>query len=1289
MSSRHRKIEGADLFPRLMVLLVFVSILFAAASGWGQTGTSTIRGAILDPQGKAVPGAGVKLINPEKNFSRTAQSSETGGFVFSAVPPGVYGLEAEASGFKRAAIEQVIALVDTSVVVDVHLEIGQIDQTVTILADAVSPVNTVDATIGVPFENRRITEIPLNARNIVNLLSLQAGVTPQGEVNGGRRDQANITLDGVDVNEEQGGLDVVTKALNYNTSASDNQTFAAFASVLRTTPDSVQEFRVTTSNPNADQGRSSGAQISMVTKSGTNQFHGSLYEFHRNTVTTANDWFNNQAGSFGPDDPEVVSGEKRAGDPKLPRPKLIRNIFGGSIGGPILKDRLFFFYNYEGRRDASETSVPVRSVPTETLRQGIVRYNNTSGGVTTLMPSDIARLYPETGGINQAILSLLKTAPLPNDFTTGDNLNLAGYRFNAPTPVELGTHIVRFDLNITPRQTLFARGNYQNDKYGQAPQFPGTPSPDLWLHPKGLVAGHTWTVNNTMVNNARFGLTRQAYSQQGDSAQSLVNVRFVYQPYLYQRPTNRTTPVYNVTDDFSWLKQNHSLQFGTNLRFIRNRRESFANSYDIAVINPSYYAGSGASLTAPLEDIESGALFDTRSAIAAVLGRYSEYTSNIIYNKDGQIEPVGTASNRTFATEEYDFYGQDSWKLRPNLTLTYGLRWGVNTPVNEVNGFQVQPTVSLGEYFERRKAGAEIGKPVIDPITVDLSGPANGKPGYYKMEWNKVAPSIGVAWSPDFGDNFLGRLFGRNGQSVFRGGYRMVYDRIGSQLATSFDLNNTLGFSSSSSISANTYNVTNSLGPLFTGLNPDVRSFPNLEEPVPLDFPLSKPSDGRRRIESTLDDTIQTPVYHRWNVSYGRELPKGLSLELSYIGALGRRLITSRDIMFINNLKDPQSGQTWYDAAGILADLRDKDVPFNSPNVPRIPFFENFYPGNSILNAYEGYFGYDASGDLAGLNPSQLAYSLVAADYFGITDWTFIQDILDTFSPAAGPYAFFQPQYGTLGVYSTIGKSWYNGASVSLRQRLGSDVTFDFNYTYSKSFDYTSQLIGGYTFTTTNGLIRNPLKPEQARAVSDFDITHNFNANYLVALPFGKGKKFLSNAPGVVDALLGGWQLSGILRLHSGLPFDLYDIGQWATNWQTTSNVVRLKSVAAETNRNYNGEPNAFQDPVAVYKSFRNARAGEDGDRNYLRLPGYFCLDSALSKTFRMPYAEGHQLQFRWEVFNVTNTQPFGIIDSVGLLQDPWRSEPNPGFGRYIGSQTPSGETRPGRVMQFALRYVF
>jgi hypothetical protein len=293
---------------------------------FAQTGTSSVRGTVTDSQGHTVAGATVTLSNSERNFARTQTTKEDGGYVFNAVPPGVYRLEAEAGGFKKVSISDVSALVDSPVDVNVQFEVGNVTEVLNISAATEAPINTTDASTGNAFENRRIVELPLNARNIVGLLSLQPGVTRQGEVNGGRRDQANITLDGVDVNEQQTGLDIV----NASTTTTPGN---AFSSVIRVNPDSVQEFRVTTSVPNATQGRSSGAQVSLVTKSGTNEFHGSLYEFHRNTVTTANDWFNNALG-------RNASGKEIA-----PRPKLIRNLYGGSLGGPILKNRVFFFYS--------------------------------------------------------------------------------------------------------------------------------------------------------------------------------------------------------------------------------------------------------------------------------------------------------------------------------------------------------------------------------------------------------------------------------------------------------------------------------------------------------------------------------------------------------------------------------------------------------------------------------------------------------------------------------------------------------------------------------------------------------------------------------------------------------------------------------------------------------------------------------------------------------------------------------------------------------------------------------
>src|SRR5215213_9376139 len=319
-------------------------LLLAAPAAAAQSGRSTVRGTVRDQQGNVVTGASVTLTDAAKNFTRTQTTNEEGGYTFAAVPPGTYRVEVESSGFKKVTVADVQALVDTPVDVDVELQPGLNTESVTVTASTEAALNTTDATIGTAFESRRIQELPLNARNVVGLLSLQPGVTRAGYVNGGRADQANVTLDGVDVNEQQRGLDVVTDE--------------AFASVLRSTPDSLQEFRVTTTNPNAEQGRSSGAQVSLVTKSGTNEFHGSLYHYHRNTVTTANDFFNNKAG--------------------VERPQLLRNIFGGSFGGPIRRDKIFFFGTYEGFREASSTPV-LREVPLPTLGQGIVRYRTESG----------------------------------------------------------------------------------------------------------------------------------------------------------------------------------------------------------------------------------------------------------------------------------------------------------------------------------------------------------------------------------------------------------------------------------------------------------------------------------------------------------------------------------------------------------------------------------------------------------------------------------------------------------------------------------------------------------------------------------------------------------------------------------------------------------------------------------------------------------------------------------------------------------------------------------------------
>ncbi|MFL6337055.1 MAG: carboxypeptidase regulatory-like domain-containing protein [Pyrinomonadaceae bacterium] len=1293
-------------FPRGRALALacgLLSLLLFAAAAHAQSGRSTVRGTVKDAQGNVVPGASVTLTDVEKNFARTQTTNDDGTYTFAAVPPGAYRVEVEAKGFKKVSRTDVRALVDTPVDVDVVVEAGLETETVTVTGSTEAALNTTDATLGTAFESRRIQELPLNARNVVGLLSLQPGVTRAGYVNGGRADQANVTLDGVDVNEQQRGLDIVTDE--------------AFAAVLRSTPDSLQEFRVTTTNPNAEQGRSSGAQVSLVTKSGTNALHGSLYEYHRNTVTTANDFFNNKAG--------------------VERPQLLRNIFGGSVGGPVVKDRLFFFGTYEGFREATATSV-LREVPLPTLGQGIVRYRTASGasdpscpagtpsGVRCLNIAQINAAYVAangvTPGINPAALAAIASAAsryTANDPGAGDGLNTSGFRFNARTPAKLNTYITRFDLNVTDRQNLFVRANYQNDNvthsvYGgtdcgtgdNIQCFPDTPALTLWNHPKGIAVGHSWTISNTVVNRAAYGFTRAAFTDQGDSTSNFTSFRFIFRPLGFKRSLERTTPVHNFVDDLSWVRGSHTLQFGGNVRLIANNRTSFGAAYDNAITNPSYYDCSGDAVIFDNETCgdpvfpDVGGETDLRDALTAIIGRFSQYGASLVYDQGGQLQPVGTPTTRSFATQEYEFYAQDSWRWRSNLTINYGLRWSTSTPVYERNGFQVKPVQSLGDYFRQRVESADRGVPFNDPITVDLAGKANDRPGFYKQDWNNFAPSVSVAWSPDFGDNAFGRLIGRGGKSVIRGGYRLSYDRVGSQLAVNFDLNNSLGFVSTRGISANTFNVSDRLAPLFTGPNQNVRPLlaaGGVDLPGAIHFPLTTPADEDQRIEQSLDDTITTPWNHSINLSYGRELKGGLSFETSYVGRFARNLLATRDIMQLNNIRDPASGMTWYEAANRLVDLRYANAPITS--VQSIPFFENLFPGLATTVALNGV--------PTALTATQAAYRRVALPRAPVspttpcslsgpvcgrntTDYTFLQLLWDDRPVSRFNNIFYQPQYAALSVFSTVARSNYNAAQFSLRERFSNDLIFDINYTFAHSLDNASglQASGAYG----SAFIVNALFPDENYADSDFDVRHTINANWLVGLPVGRGKMFFHDTNKVVNGILGGWTLTGIFRYNTGIPIQTpFEADRWATNWNVQSNGVRVTPLQSQPG-DVNGEPNVFGNPTTAYQSFRDARPGEVGDRNVLRAPGYITLDAGLYKSFGLPW-EGQRITFRWEVFNVTNTQRFdgSTIADLSLEQDPFlfKRTPTQEFGKFTSTQAPLGETKAGRVMQFALRYEF
>ena len=1302
-----------------------VMLVLSAASVWAQTGTSSIVGTVTDPQGRPVVDAKVSLTNVATSGKRTAQTTDTGAYLFDLIAPGDYQLDVEAKGFSKTVVDHVRAQIGKQTESNVQLSLGAVSQVVEVSASAHDVViNTQDASLGNNFDSSQITQLPLEGRNLVDLLSLQPGSTREGYVTGARADQSNVTLDGVDINNAQTGnaaIPMSTNNLSIGALDTDRGDITT-GPVLRLNSEAIEEFRVTTANGNANEGRSSGAQVNLVTKSGTNSLHGAAFEFYRGTPFEANDWFNNSAG--------------------VPRTPLVRNTFGGGIGGPIVKNRLFFFYSYEGRRDATSTS-ETRIVPLPTLGQGTINYTYCpDAACDNPVPASLSlaqnqQAYQATNGLNQTALDALASAAAKypaNDTTVGDQLNTSGFRFNAPTPIKLNSHIARFDYTLNGSQNLFVRLNMIHDHQTLPQWLPDTLSPQTWNHPRGLAAGHTWTIGRNWVNNLRYGYTRQAFTESGDSNGNDISFRFVFQPNSQAHTLTRVTPVHNITDDVSWIRGKHTFQFGANVRLISNARVSFANAFDNAITNPSFYSGAGDHVSNAFQsyldanhlpgdsrscatnpqpcDQSLNSIAEVQNAATALIGRFSQYTADFTFDKDGTLLNFGSPTRRNFATQAYEEYFQDSWKIRPHLTVTLGLRYSLERPVYETKGFEVQPTVPLGTYFQRRLDAAAQGQNFTDPIVVNRSGPANGGKSMYNWDKNNFQPRIAVAWSPNYSQGLLHSIFGDSGKSVLRSGFAITNDYYGQALAVDWDLNNTLGFTSNYTTPANTYDtVPGNLAPLFTSFNQDIHSLPKVLVPNSLVFPLSQPLDEGERIEQSVDSNLHAPTEYVWNLTYERQMRAGTTLTVSYIGRMARSLLARRDEVAFNNIRDPKSGMTWYQAGTLLE--KQRQLGLDTSQIAPIPFFENLFPVGlaTIMNNDIGLP--DPTDPQQNMfNPAwtntQTFYALQSHSpapapgsnpaQFSGNDWTDAEARVDVALFDAGfPTRFMQPQYGALSAWSTIGNSNYHGLAVSLRQRLNT-LFLDVNYTYSHSLDDASGLQSETGFGNqqgNGGFIVNPIRQRDNYGSSDFDVRHIITAAAVWQMPFGKGRAFMSTDNRFAQAVFGGWQLSGIYRWNTGLPMTTspFDDARWATNWNVQANVTPLAPIHTCPTRSTNGTPKLFGgagcDMKAIYQSFRNAYPGETGPRNYIRVPGYMNVDLGLAKTWNMPWSEKHQLQLRWDVFNVANLQRFGLVDGsrtgIGIARDPALRGLNPptNWSNFVQIQ---GQPR---VMQVGARYSF
>src|SRR6516164_1391419 len=547
----------------VLPVLIFSSVLWVFAQS-----TTSLRGVVTDQTGAVIPGAIVSLTNGGTGFKRQALSGEDGVYQFLQAPPGTYQVTVEKTGFTTVTRDTVQLQVNTPGTLDLRMNVGATTDVVNVEADATA-INTVDASIGNPFSETQVRQLPLETRNVVELLSLQVGVTPNGEVLGARRDQNNITLDGADVNNNQNS-GLVAQSTQTGTggyqgsNANGTQVNSGFNAVLPIPLDSVQEFRVTVGGAGANEGRSSGGQVALVTKSGTNQFHGSLYEYNRNTKTAANTWFNNQSG--------------------VPVQPLVRNQFGASAGGKIVRDKAFYFVNYEQRIDASGVS-QARQIPSDSLRQGFLKFQLQDGSTQTLTPAEVKAVDPLNIGVNSSMQAVLNQYPVGNDPAFGQDggLNFSGFRFNAPSHRNDKAIVGKLDFHLdgAGKHILALRGTVARNTDDQIlAQFPGQgPASTLRDHSWGFAAQYTATPSASLVNVFNLGFTRFLQTNSGVSGPVLFMNPLDSLQNFNARATNQRLPTLNPSDDLTWTKGKHTITTGLNLRLIHNNTSLLTSSF--------------------------------------------------------------------------------------------------------------------------------------------------------------------------------------------------------------------------------------------------------------------------------------------------------------------------------------------------------------------------------------------------------------------------------------------------------------------------------------------------------------------------------------------------------------------------------------------------------------------------------------------------------------------------------------------------------------------------------------
>jgi hypothetical protein len=1267
----HRLGKVAKLFCCIFAMLVLTSLRVC----YGQD-VSSMTGQVTDTSGAALSGATVTLKNSATGQSYTATTNGQGVYRFSEVTPGEgYSATFSAAGFTPVAVNSIYLQVATVRTQNATLKVGTQAQEVQVTAsNSEVTIDTTTATIGNTFDVQALNSLPVQQRNDpIALFTLQPGVTDTGSVTGARVDQNNVTLDGLDVNDFATG-----NAQQTNNPGSG--VTSGFIIVGHAPIDSVEEFHGTVGGLQSNAGPSSGGQFQLVTKSGTNQFHGNINEYHRDPSLVANSWFSNNAS------------------PIVPRNHLIQNQFGGNIGGPVLKNKLFFFFDFNDSRIIS-SELEQRTVPLDSLRAGNVGYLNNAGGISYLSPAQIQALDP--AGIGTSLTwqqGFTARFPHSNNNVTGDGVNSGGYSFNAPDNDYEINYVTRMDYNLNQHMNLWGRFTIARENSVNNPnEFAGDPATNPFVdRTYSFVIGHNWVIGTNKTNRVYAGQTVQKYSfpnsYNPDGSTFLTfgdgtGPSLASSLYLNPNAQARRVPIPVIGDDFSWTKGSHTWQFGGSFKDIKAHFTNVADyntayvglgGYTLSLCGPTPGACNGPSLR-PADISTSGGTtpdYDYDQAFTYMLGRIGNVNSDFNYNAQGSVLAQLTGDQRYYRYYQTQVYAADSWKVTRNLTLSYGVNYQNFSVPYETRGLESTINTYFDKYFDARiaQSNASITGPTAVPlISYILGGKANNGPPLYQPENHLFAPRFGFAFNPSWDQ-----------KTVFNGSAGIVYDRTIIAAVQQIQDADSYLFQQTSptplGIPGDPYNSVRT-GPRLdskNGISTVNIVAPATPKPPYQPFTTNGVPFGLQNglaFNATIDPHLKTPYSIAFNGGMQHSFAGDLVMKLSYAGRLGRRLLAQTDANQILEFPDPVSGQLLSQAmANVTQQLR---AGATSANVTPQPWFENVIGTKGCSAACPSYTSFL----VANFGP------FVQRGDFGDT----VQFLADNGAPLnVGSAA----QFSENTFYGNKGFSSYNAMLLTVAKNFSHGLNFDFNYTFAHSIDNVSFFANssGDTGIGGIGLICDAIRPRECRANSDFDLNQIVTADVVYQLPFGKGKEFLSSPSTWMNEIVGGWSVSNINSWHTGQAWGTNSNAFVASYSNDAPGILvgQKSAVATHIQKPAGGGVNLFSNQANAVGSYVGPIGFQIGSRNGLRGPNFFNADFGLAKNFPI-YGDRVKADFRADAFNALNHPNFGLpaSNSFNGLDEQDVTNSNQ-FGNISYTVVPSGNLNNGaRVLQLSLRVEF